>query len=476
SGHDGGTGASPKTSIKNAGLPWELGVAEANQMLRATGLRSRITVTTDGGMKTGRDVAVAALLGAEGYIFGTASMVTSGCVMARQCHENTCPVGVATQNESLRERFPGQPQHVINYMTFIAQELREIMAELGFETLDEMIGRVDLLDQRDDVTQPKARKLDLSSILAEPAGEDDRIKTREQTHEVDEQLDWEIIDRAEDAIESGEPVALDMEIDNVDRAVGATLSNRICREHGGEGLADDTIKVDLDGAAGQSFGAFLADGVTMNLEGTANDYVGKGLSGGKLIVRTPADAGFDPTENILIGNVALYGATQGEAYINGMAGERFAVRNSGVKGVVEGVGDHGCEYMTGGAIVVLGDTGKNFAAGMSGGVAYVYDPDGDFDERCNTGMVSLADELEGKDRQMITRLVENHAAYTDSERATALLEDWDEEIENFTKVMPDAYAEVIADRERDDVRNEPPAAASIEADAAEADPAVSSDD
>jgi glutamate synthase (NADPH/NADH) large chain len=470
SGDSGGTGASPKTSIKNAGLPWELGVSEANQMLRATGLRDRIKVTTDGGMKTGRDVAVAALLGAEGYAFGTASMVTSGCVMARQCHENTCPVGVATQNEKLRDRFPGQPEHVINYMTFIAQELREIMAELGFETVEEMVGRVDALRQRDDVKQEKAKKLDLSAVLAEPHSDYDvdRTKTQPQTHDVDEQLDWELLERAEAAIEHGEPVTVDMDIDNVDRAVGATLSSRISRRYGVEGMPDDTLTVRFDGTAGQSFGAFLQGGVTMDLVGTANDYVGKGLSGGKLLIRTPEEATYEADENILVGNVALYGATQGEAYINGMAGERFGVRNSGVKGVVEGVGDHGCEYMTGGAIVVLGDTGKNFAAGMSGGVAYVYDPDDTFENRANTGMVTLMGGLEPKDRDMITRLVENHAAYTDSERAQELIENWDEEIEHFTKVMPDAYAEVIAERERDDVRNELPPAADAVATAGDA--------
>ncbi|WP_225333656.1 glutamate synthase large subunit [Halomicrobium urmianum] len=476
SGHSGGTGASPKTSIKNAGLPWELGLAEANQMLRATGLRSRIRVTTDGGMKTGRDVAVAALLGAEGYVFGTASLVTSGCVMARQCHENTCPVGVATQDEDLRDRFPGEPQHVVNYMTFIAQELREIMAELGFETLDEMIGRADLLDQRDDLKDPKARKLDLSAVLAEPEGDDDSIKTREQTHDIDEQLDWDLLDQAEPALEDGEPVTIDAAVDNVDRAVGATLSNRISREYGGDGLPDDTIQIDFDGTAGQSFGAFLQGGVTMNLVGTANDYVGKGLSGGKLIVRTPEEAAYDPAENVLIGNVALYGATQGEAYVNGVAGERFAVRNSGVKGVVEGVGDHGCEYMTGGAVVVLGDTGKNFAAGMSGGVAYVYDPEGDFEEQANTGMVSLSRTLEEKDRQMVTRLVENHATYTGSERAKALLDDWEAALDDFVTVMPDAYAEVIQEREGDDVRTEPPASATAGTDGASTDFAASTDD
>jgi len=469
SGHSGGTGASPKTSIKNAGVPWELGLAEANQMLVSTGLRDRITVTTDGGLKTGRDAAIATLLGAEGYAFGTASMVTSGCVMARQCHENTCPVGVATQNEKLRERFPGQPQHVINYMTFMAQELREIMAELGFRTVEEMVGRVDVLCQRTDVKQEKARKLDLSSVLVEPESDYDvdRYKSRPQTHEVDDQLDWDILGAADDAIEHGDPVTLDMDISNVDRAVGATLSSRVSREYGVDGLPEDTITVRFEGSAGQSFGAFVQDGVTMDLVGTANDYVGKGLSGGKILVRTPPEAGYAADENVLIGNVALYGATQGEAYINGVAGERFAVRNSGVKGVVEGVGDHGCEYMTGGVIAVLGETGKNFAAGMSGGVAYVYDPDGEFHERANTGMVTLLSGLEPKDREMLTRLVENHAAYTDSERAQALLDDWDEEIENFTKVMPDAYAEVIEQRQRDDVRNELPSAATPTASATE---------
>jgi glutamate synthase (NADPH/NADH) large chain len=456
SGHSGGTGASPKTSIKNVGLPWELGVAEANQMLRATDLRSRIKVTTDGGMKTGRDVAVAALLGAEGYTFGTASMVTSGCVMARQCHENTCPVGVATQNENLRERFPGEPQHVINYMTFIAQELREIMAELGFATVDEMVGEATVLKHREDIEHPKARKLDLSRILAEPQGDGAGHKTCAQSHDIDELLDWDLIDAAEPALEHGEPVAIASDVDNVDRAVGATLSNRISQAHGVEGLPEDTVQINFDGSAGQSFGAFLQSGVTFSLVGTANDYVGKGMSGGKLVLHTPEAAEYDPAENILIGNVALYGATDGELYVNGMAGERFAVRNSGVKGVVEGVGDHGCEYMTGGSIVVLGETGKNFAAGMSGGIAYVYDREDKLPARANTGMASLKQELERKDEALITRLVENHATYTDSQRAKDLLENWQAALEDFVKVMPDAYAEVIAERERDDVRNELP--------------------
>ncbi|MEF8841387.1 MAG: glutamate synthase large subunit [Haloarculaceae archaeon] len=455
SGHSGGTGASPKTSIKNAGLPWELGLAEANQMLCATGLRSRIKVTTDGGLKTGRDVAVAALLGAEEYVFGTASLVTSGCVMARQCHENTCPVGVATQREDLRERFPGQPEHVINYMTFMAQELREIMAELGFTTVEEMVGRVECLRQRTDVEHPKARKLDLSSVIAPLAGEA-RTKTEPQTHDVDEQLDWEILEEAEPAIERGEPVSLDMDISNRHRAVGATLSNRLSEEYAEAGLADDTIRVDFEGVAGQSFGAFLAPGVTMDLTGSGNDYLGKGLSGGKLIVETPENAPYEAEKNIVVGNVALYGATGGELYANGMAGERFAVRNSGVKAVVESVGDHGCEYMTGGCVAVLGETGKNFAAGMSGGVAYVLDREGDFEEKVNHGMVSTSRNLDAKDRRMLRRLVENHVAYTDSDRGTYVLEHWEEELGKFVKVMPDAYAEVIAERERADVRNEPP--------------------
>jgi glutamate synthase (NADPH/NADH) large chain len=462
SGDSGGTGASPKTSIKNAGLPWELGLAEANQMLRATNLRSRIKVTTDGGMMTGRDIAIAALLGAEEYVFGTASLVTSGCVMARQCHENTCPVGVATQNEKLRERFPGKPQHVINYMTFMAQELREIMAELGFRTIDEMVGRPSLLKQRE-TDHPKAKHLDLSAIIAEPAP-GPRYKTEQQRHaDVATQLDHDLIEEAQPALEEGRRVRIQSEISNVDRAVGAMLSNRISKAYGGAGLPDDTISVDFDGIAGQSFGAFLANGVTMRIEGACNDYVGKGLSGGKVIVRTPADAAYAADENVLIGNVALYGATQGEAYINGVAGERFAVRNSGVKAVVEGVGDHGCEYMTGGVVAVLGETGKNFAAGMSGGVAYVYDPDGEFERLANTGMVTLDDTLEESDEAMLRRLVENHAEYTDSDRAAWMLDDWARVREQFVKVMPDAYAGVIAERARDDVRNDLPDEASATA-------------
>ncbi|MUW14790.1 glutamate synthase large subunit [Halorubrum sp. CBA1125] len=458
SGHDGGTGASPKTSIKNAGLPWELGLAEANQMLRATGLRDRIRVSTDGGMRTGRDVAVAAALGAEEYVFGTASLVTSGCVMARQCHENTCPVGVATQREDLRQRFPGQPDHVINYMTFIAQELREILAELGYTELEELIGRPELLTQRE-TDHEKAKHLDLSAVIADPAG-DARTKTREQAHSgIDELLDWDLIEEASPAIEDGAPVALTRDVENVDRAIGATLSNRVVSAHGGEGLPDDTVTCRFDGYAGQSFGAFLAPGITMELTGAANDYVGKGLSGGRLVINTPEKAGYDPAENVVAGNVCLYGATAGEMYVNGVAGERFGVRNSGVTAVVEGVGDHGCEYMTGGVVAVLGDTGRNFAAGMSGGVAYVYDPDDRLDDRVNRGMVSVSETLDESDERMLRRLVENHRAYTDSERATELLDDWERALDDFVRVFPDAYADVIAEGKGADVREELPASA-----------------
>ncbi|XVH30662.1 glutamate synthase large subunit [Haloferacaceae archaeon DSL9] len=475
SGHSGGTGASPKTSIKNAGLPWELGLAEANQMLCATGLRDRIRVSTDGGLMTGRDVAVAALLGAEEYGFGTASLVTAGCVMARQCQNNTCPVGVATQADRLRERFPGQPDHVINYMTFLARELREIMAELGFATLEEMIGRPELLAQRE-TDHPKAKHLDLSAVTAPTAG-DVRTKIREQDHpDLETQLDWELIEAAEPALESGRHVRLEREITNVDRAVGATLSNRISTWYGSAGLDPETIAVDFEGVAGQSFGAFLAPGVTMDLTGAANDYVGKGLSGGKLVIRTPADAAYAPDENVLVGNVALYGATSGECYVNGVAGERFAVRNSGAKAVVEGLGDHGCEYMTGGVVAVLGDVGRNFAAGMSGGVAYVYDQDRTLAENANTEMVTVDSDLDGADETMLKRLVENHADYTGSERARRLLEEWAAVVDRFVKVMPDAYAEIIEEDGRADVRRELPDSAGAIDDANLDASAASSDD
>ncbi|WP_255168768.1 glutamate synthase large subunit [Natrononativus amylolyticus] len=474
SGHSGGTGASPRTSIKNAGLPWELGLAETNQMLCATGLRDRIRVSADGGMKTGRDVAVAALLGAEEYVFGTASLVTSGCVMARQCHKNTCPVGVATQREDLRKRFPGEPEHVINYMTFIARELREIMAELGFETVDEMIGRVEVLAQREDVDHPKARRVDLSAVLVEPAG-DVRTKVCEQDHGLEDHLDRKLLRAGADAIENRCPKTLSTTVSNVDRAVGTMLSNRVTSRYGEAGLPDDTLAVDLEGTAGQSFGAFLASGLSLHLEGGANDHVGKGLSGGKITVRTPEAAGYEPTQNVAIGNVALYGATGGECYVNGVAGERFAVRNSGAAAVVEGVGDHGCEYMTGGVVAVLGETGTNFAAGMSGGVAYVFDPEDALERRANTGLVSLHEDLDEADEALLRRLVENHVAYTGSARGEELLERWERSLESFVKVMPEAYHRAITEDGQNDVRQRLPESAEAAAGASAAEYAVGDD-
>ncbi|MDY6780867.1 MAG: glutamate synthase-related protein, partial [Halobacteria archaeon] len=457
SGQSGGTGASPKTSIKSAGLPWELGVAETNQVLLANDLRSRIKVRVDGGMKTGRDVAVAALLGAEEYGFGTAALICVGCIMLRKCHCNTCSVGVATQDPDLREEFPGKPEHVVNYMNFIAQELREIMAELGYRTVDEMVGDVDALKQKD-VDHPKAENVDLSELLQLPDSDDDKTKTQEQNHPIDDKLDRDLIEEAEPAIENGEEVEIQTPVENRNRTVGTMLSSEVAREYGEEGLPDDTIEIEMEGSAGQSFGAFLSPGITLDLTGAANDYLGKGMAGGKIIVSTPDEAPFEPDENILIGNVALYGATAGEAYFNGVAGERFAVRNSGVKTVVEGVGDHGCEYMTGGVAVVLGETGKNFAAGMSGGEAYVLDETGDFEEKVNKGMVTVEEFDEEREHRLVKRMIENHHRYTGSEKAREVLDNWDEYVDKFVKIMPDAYARVVEEHleEGEDIRISPP--------------------
>jgi len=457
SGHSGGTGASPRTSIKHAGLPWEIGLAEANQMLRETGLRDRIRVSTDGGLKTGRDVAVAAALGAEEYAFGTASLVSSGCVMARQCHQNTCPVGVATQREDLRDRFPGQPEHVIRFMQFVAQDLRETMAELGFQSVEELVGRPDVLAKRDDLSG-RADTLDPSAVLAEPA-DGPRTKQRAQPTAAGSRLEDTLLAQIGDGVRAGRSVRVEHPVTNADRTVGATISGRVVDAHGGDGLPDDTVELAFDGAAGQSFGAFLAPGVTASVTGTANDYVGKGLSGGTVVVQTPPEASYDPAENVAVGNVALYGATDGAAYVEGVAGERFAVRNSGATAVVEGVGDHGCEYMTGGVVAVLGEVGRNFAAGMSGGVAYVYDPDGTAEARVNRGMVSTGRSLSDRDRAMVRRLVENHAARTDSERARAMLDDWETVVDDFLRVMPDPYADVLAAGDAEDVRAELPSRA-----------------
>lgn len=460
SGHSGGTGASPRTSIKSAGLPWELGVSEAHRVLVENKLRSRITVRVDGGMRTGRDVVVGALLGAEKYGFGTSALVAEGCVMVRECHTNKCPTGIATQDEERRELFRGEVEHVVNYMRFMARETRELMAELGFRTVDEMVGEMDVLRQRDDVEHPKAEELNLTGMLEKPRDRDDPIKTREQNHRLDDKIDYTFIDEAEPALEEGEDVEISGRIRNRDRTTGAMLSNAVAERYGEEGLSDDTIEIQLEGSAGQSFGAWAVNGLTLHLTGDANDYVGKGLSGGKIVVETPEGAAFDESENVVIGNVALYGATDGEAYFNGVAGERFAVRNSGVKTVVEGVGDHGCEYMTGGVAVVLGDTGRNFAAGMSGGEAFVLDENGEFERKLNEGMVHV-EEMSDRDRRLVRRMVENHLEYTGSDRAREVLDRWDSFVDSFVKVMPDAYAEVVEENleEGRDIRASPPPAA-----------------
>jgi glutamate synthase domain-containing protein 2/glutamate synthase domain-containing protein 1/glutamate synthase domain-containing protein 3 len=445
SGHDGGTGASPLTSIKHAGIPWELGLAETQQVLVLNDLRSRIRVQTDGKLQTGRDVALAALLGAEEFGFSTAPLVTLGCIMMRKCHLNTCPVGIATQDPALRKKFHGAPENVINYFFFVAEELREIMAQMGFRTMDEMIGRVDRIEMEDAIDHWKARGLDFSNILYNPEVPA-RIGRRcmmPQDHGLEKALDYKLIDHAREALENKTAVEFKMPIRNTHRTVGAMLSGQIAMKYGSEGLPDNTIRFHFTGSAGQSFGAFLAKGVTLMLEGDANDYVGKGLSGGRLIVFPPKQSTFLPEQNILIGNVVLYGATSGEAFFNGVAGERFAVRNSGATAVVEGVGDHGCEYMTKGLVVVLGKTGKNFAAGMSGGMAFVLDESGEFASTlCNTSGVDL-DPLDAKDMEAVRHLIERHAEYTESPRARWILENWSEMLPKFVKVFPHEYKRVL---------------------------------
>ncbi len=445
SGHDGGTGASPLTSIKHAGIPWELGLAETQQVLVMNDLRSRIRVETDGQLKTGRDVAIAALLGAEEYGFASAALVASGCIMMRVCHLNTCPVGIATQDPVLRKKFTGTPEHVIHFMTFVAEELREIMAELGFRTVDEMVGRVDKLEIRDAVTHWKARGLDLTEILHRPeVPEWIPIRcTQPQDHGLTKALDQVLLERCRPALEEGTPVDVSLPIRNVNRTVGTMLSAEVSRRHGAEGLPPDTITLRFTGSAGQSFGAFLAPGIAVTLEGDANDYFGKGLSGGRIVIYPPRSATFAPEENIIVGNVSLYGATGGEIFCRGMAGERFAVRNSGVTAVVEGVGDHGCEYMTKGLVLVLGKTGRNFAAGMSGGVAYVLDADGTFARHVNTGMVAL-DPMDEQDLATVKDLLRRHHEYTESTVAWRILAAWQEQARAFVKVMPVEYRKVLA--------------------------------
>jgi glutamate synthase (ferredoxin) len=442
SGHDGGTGASPLTSIKHGGIPWELGVAETQQVLVLNKLRDRIVVQTDGQLKTGRDVVVAALLGAEEYGFATAPLVVMGCIMMRVCHLNTCPVGVATQDPELRKKFSGKPEFVENFFRFVAEEVREYMAKLGFRTMDEMIGRSDKLDARHAVEHWKARGLDFSNILYRPQmGPEVAVrKVREQDHGLEKSLDWTtLVPKCHEALEHKKPVKLDLPIRNVNRTVGTILGYEVTRRYGAEGLPDDTIQIKFTGSAGQSFGAFVPKGITLTLEGDSNDYLGKGLSGGKIIVYPPRQATFRPEENILIGNVVLYGATSGEAYFRGVAGERFAVRNSGALAVVESVGDHGCEYMTGGRVVVLGRAGRNFAAGMSGGIAYVLDEAGDFRTHCNLGMVDLEPLVEEEDVELVKDLIMRHILYTKSSLGERVLIHWDELQPRFVKIYPRDY-------------------------------------
>ncbi len=471
-GYEGGTGASPLTSLTHAGSPWEIGLAETQQTLLLNGLRSRIAVQVDGGLRTGRDVAIGALLGADEFGFATAPLIAAGCIMMRKCHLNTCPVGVATQDPVLRKRFTGQPEHVINYFFFVAEELRQIMADMGFRTLEEMVGRVDRIDMRRALGHWKAQGIDLSRLLhsvATPQGAT-LHHTETQDHGLEKALDQDLIAAAAPALERREMVRIEREVKNVHRTVGTMLSGEVARKYGHEGLADNSIQIALTGVAGQSFGAFLAHGITLELTGDANDYVGKGLSGGRVIVKQPGHVRRDPTENIIVGNTVLYGAIAGEAYFNGVAGERFAVRNSGAVAVVEGTGDHGCEYMTGGVVVVLGRTGRNFAAGMSGGVAYVYDEDGLFRDRCNMAMVDvepIIPDEDGEDgagrptqrgvnvhdfgmgdmlRHSAERLrimLERHHLYTGSKQARAILDDWDTALTRFVKIMPRDYARAL---------------------------------
>jgi glutamate synthase (NADPH/NADH) large chain len=474
SGFEGGTGASPLTSIKHAGSPWEIGLAETHQTLVANRLRGRISVQVDGGIRTGRDVVIGAMLGADEFGFSTAPLIAAGCIMMRKCHLNTCPVGVATQDPVLRKRFTGQPEHVINYFFFVAEEVREIMAELGYRSFDEMVGQMQMLDRRKLIEHWKAKGLDFSKLFTKPqAAKGTAIfRSEKQDHKIDKILDRKLIAQAQSAIEGRGPVKLASAIQNIDRTAGAMLSGEIAKRYGHEGLPDGTIHVNFTGTAGQSFGAWLAHGVTFELSGDGNDYVGKGLSGGRIIIKPAADSAVVPEESIIVGNTVLYGAISGECYFRGVAGERFAVRNSGAIAVIEGAGDHCCEYMTGGVVVVLGKTGRNFAAGMSGGVAYVLDEDNSFESRCNMAMVELEpvpeeeavaereynaqndleshgrvdiSDLTSGDAERLRKLIHNHAAYTGSKRAEAILANWAKYRPMFRKVMPVEYRRALAE-------------------------------
>ena len=476
SGFDGGTGASPLTSLKHAGSSWEMGLAETHQTLVLNGLRSRIALQVDGGLKTGRDVIIGALLGADEFGFSTAPLIAAGCLMMRKCHLNTCPVGIATQDPELRSRFKGTPEHVINYFFYVAEEVRQIMAEMGYTNFDEMIGQSDLLDQRDMTAHWKARGLNFENIFYKVEAEPNEIYwTERQNHPIDDILDRRLIASVEKALVGREPLSISTTITNVDRSAGAMLSGEVVKRHFDEPLDDDTISVRLTGTAGQAFGAFLAQGVTFELIGDGNDYVGKGLSGGKIIVRPADDSNIVAAESIIVGNTVLYGATAGECYFSGVAGERFSVRNSGALAVVEGCGDHGCEYMTGGVVVVIGQTGRNFAAGMSGGVAYVLDEDKTFAQRCNLAMVDLEpvpeeDDILEKihhhggdlmhkgrvdvsanmtkhDDERLRQLISNHQRYTGSVRAKEILDNWETFRPKFVKVMPVEYRRALQEME-----------------------------
>ena len=459
-GHDGGTGASPWSSIKHAGSPWEIGLAETQQTLVLNRLRSRIRVQVDGQMKTGRDVVVGALLGADEFGFATAPLVVEGCIMMRKCHLNTCPVGVATQDPVLRKKFSGKPEHVVNYFFFIAEEVRRIMAQLGIRKFDDMIGRADLLDTRQGISHWKAGGLDFSRLFATAPADLPRFQTLEQDHGLDKALDMVLIEKSRAAIDKGEKVQFMEVARNVNRSVGAMLSGAVTKVHP-EGLPDETIHIQLEGTGGQSFGAFLAKGITLYLIGDANDYTGKGLSGGRIVVRPSIDFRGEAIRNTIVGNTVMFGATSGESFFSGVGGERFAVRLSGATTVVEGTGDHGCEYMTGGTVAVLGRTGRNFAAGMSGGVAYVYDEDGQFAKRCNTAMVTLEKVLTTAEQQaaldvglwhrgqsdeaQLRKLLEAHNRWTGSKRARELLDNWDVSRLKFVKVFPMEYKRALGE-------------------------------
>jgi len=442
-GHDGGTGASPISSVHHTGTPWELGLSETHQTLVRNKLRDRITVQADGQMRSGRDIAIATLLGAEEWGVSTAALVAEGCIMMRKCHLNTCPVGVATQNKELRKTFAGKPEDIINLFTFFVEELREIMAELGFRTINEMVGQVDVLKMREDISFWKLKNLDLSPILyKEPTDEGMSLyKTKNQEHPIDDVMDRKLIELAQPALLRSEPVTGEFPIFNIDRAVGTMLSGDISKIYKAKGLPEGTIHFKFRGSAGQSFGAFGASGLRLELEGEANDYFGKGLSGAQLIVYPDRTAKFVPHENVIIGNVAFYGATSGEAYINGLAGERFAVRNSGAQVVVEGVGAHACEYMTGGVVAILGQVGRNFGAGMSGGIAYLYDLHTQFD-RFRNKEVDF-EYLDYEDEKVLKRMITNHLLYTNSIVAKQMLDNWNITITQFIKIMPEEYKEAL---------------------------------